>query len=65
MKQLANRDLLYSTENSPQYSVMVYVGKESEKEWMCITQSLCCTAEITKAMYVNQLYFNKTLKNER
>ena len=26
-------DLLYSTENSTQYSVMVYVGTEFEKEW--------------------------------
>ena len=29
------RDLLYSTENSIQYSVIIYVGKESEREWMC------------------------------
>ena len=25
------RDLLYSTENSTQYSVITYIGKESEK----------------------------------
>ena len=35
-KLLANRDLLYSTVNSTQYSVIIYVGKESEKEWMCV-----------------------------
>ena len=29
---LANGDLLYSSENSTQYSVVVYVGKESERE---------------------------------
>ena len=29
------RDLRCSTENSTQYSVMVYVGKKSESEWMC------------------------------
>ena len=30
--------------NSPQYSVITYMGKESEKMDMCvrITQSLCC-----------------------
>ena len=34
---------------STQYSMIIYLGKESEKEWMlctCITASLCCTAEI-------------------
>ena len=33
---LANRDLLYNTENSTQYSVIIYVGKESEREWICV-----------------------------
>ena len=30
-----------------QYSVITYMGKESEKEWIyvCITESLCCTPE--------------------
>lgn len=28
-----------------QYSVMIYMGKESEKEWICITKSLYCTPE--------------------
>ena len=40
---------VYSTENSTQYSVIIYKEKESEKEWVlctCITESLCCTAEI-------------------
>ena len=30
MEWLANGDLLYSTENSTQCSVLIYVGKESE-----------------------------------
>ena len=25
-----------STENSTQFSVIIYVGKESEREWMCV-----------------------------
>ena len=29
-------DLLYSTENSTQYAVIIYVGKESERQWMCV-----------------------------
>ena len=29
-------DLLSSTANSIQYFVIIYVGKESEKEWMCV-----------------------------
>ena len=46
MELLANRDLLYSTENSTQYSAIIYVGKESEREWIHMPGSLCCTAEI-------------------
>ena len=37
-----NKDLLYSTRNCSQYSVISYMGKESEKD-ICI--SLCCTTE--------------------
>ena len=33
MQWLAPRDLLYSTENSAQYSVIICLGKESEREW--------------------------------
>ena len=31
-----DKDLLYSTGNSTQYSVMTYMGKESKKEWIYI-----------------------------
>ena len=31
MEQLAKGDPLYSTENSTQYSVIIYVGKESKR----------------------------------
>ena len=34
MELLAKGHLLYSAENSTQYSVIIYVGKESEREWM-------------------------------
>ena len=33
-------------------------GKVYEKEYICITESFCCTAKI-KHNIVNQLYFNK------
>lgn len=36
VKQLVNRDLLYSTENSTQYCGIIYVGKESERDWICV-----------------------------
>ena len=32
IKWITNRDLLYSTGNSAQYSAITYMGKESEKE---------------------------------
>ena len=36
IKQIANKDLLYSTGNSTQYSVMTYMGKESKKDWIYV-----------------------------
>ena len=43
-----NKVLLYSTGNYIQYLVINSNGKEYEKEYIyiCITESLCCTAEI-------------------
>ena len=31
---IGNGKLLYSTGNSTQYFVIIYMGKESEEEWM-------------------------------
>ena len=36
MKQITNKDLLYSTGKSTQYSLMTYMGKESKKEYIYI-----------------------------
>ena len=33
IRQITNKNLLYSTGNSTQYSVITYMRKESEKEW--------------------------------
>ena len=37
---------LYNTRNSIQYLVINRNGKEYENECVCITESLCCTAEV-------------------
>ena len=36
MERLTNGDLLYCTENSTQYSVIISVGKKSERKWTCV-----------------------------
>ena len=36
IETMGNKDLLCSTENSTQYSVMIDVGKEIERKWICI-----------------------------
>ena len=46
-----NKVLLYSTENYIQYPVINCSGKEYEKNvYICITESLCCTAEINTTL---------------
>ena len=39
-----NKVLLYSIGNYVQYPVINYIGKEYEKEYLCITESLSYTA---------------------
>ena len=36
IKYITNKNLLNSTGNSTQYSVMAYMGKESKKEWIYV-----------------------------
>ena len=36
VKQITNKDLLCGTGKFTQYSVMMYIGKESKKEWICV-----------------------------
>ena len=44
---IKNKVPLYSTGNYVQYTVINHNGKEYEKNvYICITESLCCTAEI-------------------
>ena len=55
VKHITNKDLLYGTGNSTQFSLMAYMGKESKQKksgykYMYITNSLCCTAESTTTL---------------
>ena len=47
-----NKVLLYSTGKYIQYPVINHNGKEYKKEciYICITESLCCTAEINTTL---------------
>ena len=49
IKQVNNKDLLYSTENYTQYLVITYNGRESEGRQIDVdidmTESLCCMFE--------------------
>ena len=45
IKQINNKVPLYSIGNYIQYLIINYNGKESEKEYICITESLCYTPE--------------------
>ena len=56
VKQITNKDLLYITENSIHYSVITYMGNESEKRMdICIIESVCCTLETNTALQINYL----------
>ena len=66
IKQITNRDLLYSTGNYTQYFVITYKGKESEKEYIYniyiiyniqiyITESLCYTPETNTTLLINYI----------
>ena len=35
-KKMTNKNPLYTTRNSTQYSIMTYMGKESKKEWIYV-----------------------------
>ena len=43
--KIINKDLLYSTGNSTQYSVTTYMGKASKKEWVCVDVQLLLVVE--------------------
>ena len=59
MKQITNKDLLYSTGNDTQYLIITYNGRKDKKRihisiYICITESLCCTPE-TNTLQINHI----------
>ena len=51
--KIDNKNLLYSTGNSTQYSVITYMEKESGERkgrYIRITESLCCTPEMNATL---------------
>ena len=54
LEWITNKDLLYSTGNSAQYSGITYRVKDSEKINMCIseTESLCYTPETNTTVLI-------------
>lgn len=57
-----DRVLLESIENYIQSPEINHGRKAYKKECMCITVSLCCTAEIN---IVNQLYFSTKIRKKK
>ena len=63
IKYITNKDLLYSTENYNQYSVIIYKEKNLKyiyihthihiysHTYVCINESLCCTPETNTTLY--------------
>ena len=53
--QIINKDLLFSTGNSTQYSVIIYMGKESEKNrYTYMYSQVCLVAQIVKNLPVTE-----------
>ena len=62
-----DRDPLYSTENSTQYLVIIYVGKDSEREWIMDNVYMYSWITLLHSRnyhnIVKELYLNKNFKN--
>ena len=61
LEWINNKVLLYSTGNYIQYSVINHNGKEYEKMYICVTESLCCTVEINN----NKITLKNSIRNQR
>ena len=60
IKQITNKDLVYSTENETQWSVMAIKGEESKKEWVYeFVYLLHFSVQQKLTNIVNQDYSNK------
>lgn len=66
MEWMVNQDLLCSTGNSNQHSVITYRGKDLKKKKSgCTIQLNHVVAQQKLSHVVNQLYINATLENEK
>ena len=54
---VTNKDLLYNTRNSAQYSIIPQLGKFWKRidTCICITELLCCTSETNTTWLVNYI----------
>ena len=59
IKQISNKNLLYSTGNCIQSFVITYKGKECDKEYIYVSRyinnSLCCISETKKILSTNYM----------
>ena len=51
--RINSKVLIYSTGNHIQCPMINHNGKEYENEYICITESLCCTAVINTTLWFN------------
>ena len=56
-----NKDLLYRAGNSTQYSVITYLGKESEKGWIYVYMNHFAV-HLKLTQHYNHLYSNMKIK---
>ena len=62
MKWITNKDLLHSTRNLPQYSLMTQVGKKIfKREWICVFVCACVYTHIKKLIHSGTAETNTTL----
>ena len=60
-----NKVPLYNTGNYIQYPVINHNGKYKKELYICITESLCCTAVITQHCKSTILQFKKKKEKKR
>ena len=57
-KLIDNKDVVCSLEKSVQYSVIAYIGKESEKEWLCVCVCVCMVYICKHIYHIYHMYIH-------
>ena len=66
LEWINNKVLLYSTGNYIQYPVINHNGKNMNKNaYICVTESLCCRAEINTTLQINYTSVKKKRENTK